>query len=198
MIHIISGLMNSGKTWLMNKYGFFNYIRGLNIYSNQKGLNFPYKFFNADFLLYIGKQQPSLPNCCFLIDELWLFVADSRNSMSESNKLLSYMALQSSKDDNLEIYLTSQSFSQNDKRLKQNFHKLSLCSRYLLNPNTNKLEKLEESKRKLAPNLQQYLYIEEKLYLNQYGNLILKNTLYHKAINWFWLYDTSEKMRVGV
>ena len=197
MIHIISGLMNSGKTWLMNKYGFFNYIRGKNIYSNQKNLNFPYKFFNADFLLYIGKEQPSLNNSCFLIDELWLFVADSRNAMSEANKLLSYMALQSSKDD-LEIYLTSQSFSQNDKRLKQNFHKLSLCSRYLLNPNTKKLEKLNENKRFLTQEQQENLYIQEKLYYNQYGNLILHNTLYHKAINWFWLYDTTEKIRSGV
>jgi hypothetical protein len=189
--------MNSGKTWLMNKYGFFNFIRGKNIYSNQKNLNFPYKYFNAYFLLYIGKEQPSLPNCCFLIDELWLFVADSRNAMSEANKLLSYMALQSSKDD-LEIYLTSQSFSQNDKRLKQNFHKLSLCSRYLLNPTTKQLEKLNENKRFLTQQQQENLYIQEKLYYNQYGNLILKNTLYHKAINWFWLYDTTEKIKSGV
>jgi len=186
--------MNSGKTLLMVKYGFFNFLRGRTIYSNF-GLNFPHKLINSDFLLYIGKEQPSLDNCCFLLDELWLYLGDSRNSMSENNKLLSYFMLQSSKDMNLEIFITAQNVSQNDKRIKQNFHKLSYCSRFLRNEK-GKFVKLSEDKRFLEKEKQERLYIEEKLFFNHYGGLKMKGKpLYHKANLWFGLYDTQQKIK---
>ena len=152
-IHLLNGLMNSGKTLVMVYYGYKAYRQGYTIYTNFH-VNFPHILINRDFVFYLGQEQPSLENTCFLLDELWIWL-DCRDALS--NKVATYFFLQSSKDDSL-IYITSQAFSQNDKRIKENYHRLSMCNRQILK-NDGKYYNISEDRRFLPEHINQRLYI---------------------------------------
>lgn len=191
MLHIFTGLMNSGKTLTMTYYGFKAYKNGKTVYSNYH-LNFPHKLINRDFIFMLGQEMPTLENSCFLLDELWIWL-DCRDAIS--NKIATYFFLQSSKDDAL-IYITSQSFSQNDKRLKQNFHRLSICNRVLLID--GKYNNLNEEKRFIPKELLSKLYIrntEFKRTASLDFDLKKDFTMHLKADIWFKLYDTTQKIK---
>lgn len=191
-LNLITGLMNSGKTEVISVLCFFDYLKGKTIYSNIK-LNFPYFFINQQYALKLAKEQPDLTNTSFLFDELWAWIMDSRCSNTEKSRLMSYFFLQSSKDDG-EIYISSQRISQNDKRIKENIHKLFLCERIL--KIEEKTYKYNSDKRILPYYLQQFLYIRAKIYLNNIaGDLEYKGFLDIPSKPFFTIYNTKEKIK---
>lgn len=190
-MHLICGQMNSGKTLMASYFAFLNHLEGRIVYSNIP-LAFPHRLINRDFIFYLGEKQPSLDNSCFLLDELWIWL-DCRDSMS--NKIATYFFLQSSKDDG-QIYITSQSFSQNDKRIKENFHKLLFCERTI--KVNDKYYKINSDKRFLPKEIQEVLYIEGQEFkkINSLqGDLMRTKKYYLKADIFFKLYNTKQKVR---
>lgn len=191
MLHILTGLMNSGKTLVMTQYGYKACKQGKIIYSNYK-LSFPHKLINRDFIFYLGQTQPTLENACFLLDELWIWL-DCRDS--QANKIATYFFLQSSKDDAL-IYITAQAFSQNDKRIKENYHRLSICNRQILHK--GKYYNINEEKRFLPPQLNNILHIRNMEYRRVTSlrmNLKKDFTMRLRAKPFFGLYPTRQKIK---
>jgi len=190
-MHILTGLMNSGKTEIASIYGFKNFLEGRTIYSNYH-LNFPHKLINRDYIFYLGKEQPSLDNTCFLLDELWIWL-DCRDA--KANQIATYFFLQSSKDD-ANIYITAQALSQNDKRIKDNFHRISFCNRVL--KIDGEYHTFNNEKRFLSKDIQKILYIENKEYRKKNSmsfDLEKDFTLRIKASVFFSLYNTKEKIK---
>lgn len=191
MLEIFNGQMNSGKTLAMSYFAFIDYLNGRTIYSNYH-LNFPHKLINRDFIFMLGKEQPSLENSSFNLDELWIWL-DCRDSIA--NTIATYFFLQSSKDD-ANIRLSSQSFSQNDKRIKENYHRLWICKRMELLK--EKFKEINSEKRFLSPETIERLYIFATLFSrknNLVGDLSKKGTLRLKASLYFNLYNTKEKIK---
>jgi hypothetical protein len=191
MLHIFNGQMNSGKTFIMAYETFLDYLDGRIIYSNIP-LNFPHILINRDFVFELGEKQPILKNSSFLLDELWIWL-DCRDS--KSNTIATYFFLQSSKDD-INIRISAQSFSQNDKRIKENFHKLSICKRVI--KIDNEFLDINSEKRFLPKDIQDKLYIQEtefKRKNNINGTLVKSAIRRIKADCFFSLYDTTLKVR---
>lgn len=190
-LHSITGLMNSGKTLYMTLKLYIAYLYGKTIISNYD-LNFPHYKINRDWLEDLATKETTLSNVAFGFDELWIWLDARRN---QENVIASYFFLQSSKDDS-EIFLTAQNNAQNDKRLRDNLHTISICSRYILQ--NNKLVKIDEEKRFLDPKYTDLLYIQIKEYKRKqimYSiELIPTRTFYIKAKYIFTLYDTTQKI----
>ena len=122
MIIGIIGNSGSGKTLFMVKEAFEQYKRGKQIYSNFK-LKFPKingcfqpKLVPEDF--FQNFSQYNLKNVCMFLDEIYVYI-DSRNSMGKINKIMSYFFNQTRKT-GVDLYYSTQFFSQVDKRLRFN------------------------------------------------------------------------------
>lgn len=194
MIHSIVGLMSSGKTLFMTYLLYKDYLRGRTIFSNYP-LNFPHYLINNDYILQLAKEQPNLKNISFGLDELWINLG-SRSSMSHSNILGSFFFLQSSKGDTF-IYLSSQDNSQNEKRIRDNQHLITICSRRLL-INGN-LVKISDELRDVGEKYYDKLFISFKTYSQVMRGiqkeLKLKEKGFLKAQPIFNLYDTERKVK---
>lgn len=174
---------------------YFEYLRGKDIITNYH-VNFPHYEINRDTLMDWGNKSISIKNTAFGFDELWIWL-DCRDAMS--NKVATYFFLQSSKDD-MNIFMTSQDNSQNESRLRNNMHLLSSCDRVVWNPETKKYERITSKKRFLPPEMQERLFIRVKEYekRNYYifsDYLPTGNTRYIRAPKFYWLYDTTQKIR---
>lgn len=195
MIHLITGLMSSGKTLYMSSLLYNDYTRGRTILSNYS-LNFPHYKINIDYLLMMAqKENVVLSNVSIGLDELWIYL-DARRSSADINLLSSYFFLQSSKDDT-HIYITSQKAEQLDLRIRDNCHKFSKCSRVYRTKN-NEFLTINSGRRKLPPKINKDLYIEVQNF-KQYSvgfetPLLPYKVVYIKAEKLFNLYDTSKKM----
>jgi hypothetical protein len=185
---LINGLMNSGKTELSSFFAYLNYQLGFRVVSNYH-LNFPHDEINRDYIFKLGKEQPKLNKVCFVFDELWSWL-DCYDA--KADKIASYFFLQSSKDDG-NIYMTSQHFRQNNRRIKDNFHKLYDCERVL--KIGEKFYRIDNSKRFLDMRLQDFLYIHIIEYENGKLDLIKKHEWNLKAKEFFTLYDTTQKIK---
>lgn len=126
------GKMGSGKTLTMTYFLFILYIeKQLKIMTNYK-LKFPkrrdgYTPEHIDMNLLLDPKNTQMMNCGIGLDEFWLF-ADSRNSASKTNRLISYILLQSRKR-NVEIFVTAQSYGQLDKRFRNNADYVVYCKK---------------------------------------------------------------------
>ena len=191
-IHSIIGLMNSGKTLYMTYCLYEAYIKGYTIVTNYN-INLPHYKINQDYLLSLVGKERNLNNLCFGFDEFWIFLAESRNAMSKENKLVSYLFNQSSKGHTL-IYLTAQRNSQNENRIRENQHLLTICRRKLLID--NKYKDISDEYRFLPNEYQNKLYIHAKTFkqklngLDSYFNI--KEEKLIKANIYFKLYDTTQ------
>lgn len=198
MINSVIGLMNSGKTLYMTRELWSLYLRGFNILANYD-LNFPkipgggkvYKI-NKDYLTYLGKSGVTLKNTAIGLDELWIWM-DSRRAIQ--NVIFTYFFNQSSKDDS-QIFLTSQHNTQLDKRLRQNMHKVTSCSRVLLKK--GQFEPINEEQRFLNDDQQNQLYIKavefKRVTMGFFSTVRPYSMKYIKAQPIFKLYDTTQKI----
>ena len=116
------GDRGSGKTLFMTLEAFNQYRKGKQIYSNYE-LTFPKlpntkktKIVPEDFFTNFDKYN--LRNVCMFLDEIYVYV-DSRASGSTKNKLMSYFFNQTRKT-GVDLYYSTQFFSQVDKRLRFN------------------------------------------------------------------------------
>jgi len=128
MIIGVIGDRGSGKTLFMTYEAFNQYRKGKQIYSNYK-LSFPLlpntkkpKLIPNDFFLDFEKYN--LKNVCMFIDEIYIYI-DSRSSGSNKNKLMSYFFNQTRKT-GVDLYYSTQFFSQVDKRLRFNTERFIL------------------------------------------------------------------------
>jgi Zonular occludens toxin (Zot) len=99
------------------------YRRGFSVMSNY-GLKFPHDKLDAKRLVHMGTD---LQNCVMALDEIHVLI-DSRSSMSERNKMLSYFILQTRKR-NVVLFYTTQDRSQVDVRLRRNTDYFVYCKR---------------------------------------------------------------------
>lgn len=184
--------MNSGKSLYMTYKGINDYIQGRKIYTNLN-LLIPHVKVTRETILKFGKTQPQLNNISFLLDEFWIWF-DSRSS--NENKMATNFLLQSSKQDT-NIYMTAQDNSQNDKRIRQNQHFITICDRRILQ--NGKLKRIKTERRILPSQYWSKLYILAKTYKYQLLGiergikLISKETI--KAETMFKLYDTHQKIK---
>ena len=193
MMHVILGLMNSGKTLFMTWKAYHDFKQGREIITNYH-LGFPHKEINKDYIKMLGETQPDLYNKSFFLDEFWIWF-DSRKS--RDNVLATNFLLQSSKQDT-NIYMTSQDNMQNDLRVRQNTHFYTTVKRCLLMPE-GKLQQITEGQRILPENMQDKLYIEYMTYAMRMTGFskepYLKETGAIKGNKIFKLYDTHQKVK---
>lgn len=188
-IHRILGLQNSGKTFYLAIKLFFDYMHGNKIYSNTP-LQFPYTLINLDFLLNYVQKGYDIKNASFGLDEYWIW-ADGRRATSKVNIISSYMLLQSSKN-NLNIYTTSQTNEQDDRRLRDNAHFRTYCEREI--KKGDKFYSLVSDKRKLGEPYDSMLYLTfdtEKKTI--YGWIPYKRERI-KAKRFFTLFNTERRI----
>ncbi|MHA1756715.1 MAG: AAA family ATPase [Promethearchaeota archaeon] len=113
MLGIVLGDLGSGKTLFLTYLAYKSEFH--NIYTNYH-LNIPQK--NIIMLTpALFRHSFEKLNGLMLIDEIYTLI-DSRNSMNENNKLLSYILFQSRKKD-IQIWITAQMFSTIDKRFRE-------------------------------------------------------------------------------
>lgn len=125
MIIGVIGDRGSGKTLFMTKEAFFCYLNNKQVYSNYR-LNFKSnenklkpKLIKNDFFRNFEKYN--LKNVSLFLDEIYVYI-DSRNSGSSINKIMSYFFNQTRKT-GVDLYYSTQFFSQVDKRLRFNTEK---------------------------------------------------------------------------
>lgn len=192
MINPIVGLMNSGKTLYMTMKLFLAYCKGKTILTNYD-LNFPHYKINKDWLIDLSqKEDLALNNVAIGLDEFWIWM-DARSAMK--NTVFSYFFLQSSKDDT-EIYMTAQNNNQIDIRIRNNMHKITQCSRVILQ--NNEFQTLSEEQRFLPKEYEDKLYIKaiefKMINIGMYSELIPVSHQFIKANLIFPLYDTRQKI----
>jgi hypothetical protein len=104
---------------------------------------------------------------------------------------MSYFITQTSKR-GCELYVTTQSFGQLDKRFRENADYQVFCDRYIKFNNEYYLIPKSE-KRKLSQEINEKLHILNVFYDNMELDLTKPNKkVYLKAIDIFDLYDTTE------
>ncbi len=185
--------MNSGKTLDMTLKLFLDYCSGRTILTNY-WVSFPHYEINKDWLIHLSQNENTiLENVSIGLDELWIWL-DARDS--QRNTVATYFFLQSSKSD-AKIYFTAQHNDQNDKRLRQNLHKISQCSRVLFI--NNKFVTISDELRFLTPEQQKILYIKviefKKINMGFYSDVVPITTKYIKADKIFKLYNTKQVIR---
>lgn len=192
MMHVIIGLMNSGKTLFMTHQGYIDYKKGRKIISNYE-LNYPHELITKEQVIALGKEQPDLYNTTFLFDEFWIWF-DSRKS--HDNTIATNLLLQSSKQDT-RIFMTSQDNMQNDVRVRKNTHFYTTVERVIKLGNA--FRKIDEGERILDKSIQDKLYIKYKTYgmkIVGYTRMpYLKQSGLIKASEIFRLYDTHQKIK---
>lgn len=200
MIESIVGLMSSGKTLLMTYKLYLEWLKGRTIITNYD-VNFPHYKVNQDWLLnVVSDENVVINNVAFGLDELWLWLMDSRNSMGKEQKIASYFFLQSSKDDS-QIFITAQDNTQNDKRLRDNLHRITQCNRVIWTGDTF-VDISEEDRfleQKFGDWINDYLFIKAETFTRSMKMgvpiLKLKERLFVPARPVFNLFDTRKKIR---
>lgn len=191
MINGIVGLMNSGKTLDMTLKLYLAYKKGKTVISNYN-LSFPHKLINKDYIIYIAERERVFKNIAIGLDELWIWL-DCRKS--QANTVATYFFNQSSKDDT-EIYFTAQWLKQIDVRMRQNLHRITQCSRVILE--NNKFKPISEEIRFLSPYYQNILYIKtidfKRVTFGNLTQLAPQKPRYIKAKPIFGLFDTTQKI----
>ena len=112
----VVGSMGSGKTLLMTYLAFQDFKDGRNVFSNY-GLKFKFEPFNRKFLENYSNDGSGLMDCTVCADEFHIWF-DSRNSMSKSSKMISYMINQCRKR-SVDFMFTTQTIEQVDIRLRR-------------------------------------------------------------------------------
>lgn len=188
--------MNSGKTLYMTFKLFQDYLNGRTIFTNYD-LYFPkiegagkiYRI-NKDTLINWGAQGEILNNASFGLDEFWVWM-DSRRA--QENTTGTFFFLQSSKND-AQIYLTTQHNHQIDRRIRENLHKITQCSRCV--KIDGKYYSLNEEQRFLTENLVKKLYIKAQEFKRVNKGFITEiqagPKYYIKADKVFELYNTRQ------
>lgn len=190
MLHLIIGLMNSGKTLYMTYKLYQDFLQKRQIYANYK-LGFPSFRINKDYIEDIGKTGKELLNISIGVDESWIYW-DARKSAK--NVYYTNFVLQSSKDDT-KLYLTAQNNNQQDLRIRNNAHIITTCERGLLD--NGKFKKITSLDRILPPDIQNNLYIKAVSYSFKLVGMVKMPYKYSteiiKASDIFKLYNTHEK-----
>lgn len=137
MIIGVIGDRGSGKTLFMTREAHMQYLNGKKIYSNYK-LKFPEseKTKKPELLpneFFINYEDHNLKNCCLFLDEVYVYI-DSRTSISRTNKIMSYFFNQTRKT-GVDLYYSTQFFSQVDKRLRHNTERFVLPKAFKLKDN---------------------------------------------------------------
>jgi len=118
MITGIEGDIGQGKTLVMTHFAVQEYRRFRKpIVSNYHLFGIPHRYVTLDDLMIMVDSEEELRNLVLLIDELHM-LADSRMSASKKNRLFSYFALQTGKED-VNFYYTTQTFGQVDIRIRE-------------------------------------------------------------------------------
>src|SRR3989304_4513058 len=189
MINTIVGLMNSGKTLYMTYKLFLAYCKGKTILTNYD-VGFPHFKINKDWLIDFTSKEKVLENVAIGLDEIWIWL-DCREA--QKNTVFTYFFLQSSKDDT-EIYLTAQNNEQIDRRIRQNLHKISQCSRAVLIDGEYK--NINDEQRFLSDEMQDKLYIKvidfKRMNFGLMSDMMPIETKFIFAKNIFKLYNTKE------
>lgn len=114
----IEGDIGAGKTgiaaWLM--YQEWKKFKKP-IISNFHLYGMPFRYVTLDDIMEMVEEEIETPNTVWGLDELHI-LADSRLSSSKKNRLFSYFALQTGKED-INAYWTSQDFMQVDTRIRK-------------------------------------------------------------------------------
>lgn len=112
----IEGGLGAGKTIIAVRYCLIDKIKyHKNIMCNIGLKNIDYEQVDVNKLLEYGNKNVHLYNYTVFIDELTVFV-DCRTSTSKSNRIFSYLVLQSRKR-NVDIYYTTQDLGMIDFRV---------------------------------------------------------------------------------
>lgn len=201
MLHSIVGWQNSGKSLYMTYLLMMDYVRGRTIICNYD-LTIPHYKINRDYLLYLVQEGIAIKNASFGFDELWLWL-DSRDSTN--NRIATYFFLQSSKTSS-NVYSTAQSNSQNDKRYRDNLHKLTQCERVVFHDNKFQPISLflnpSIDERFLNEELQNKLFIKcvefQRYNRGFISDIAHSKTLYLPAKPIFKLYDTTQKIKANI
>lgn len=165
MLISVIGLVGSGKTLFLVIMAYI-----LNFFDNRKILsNFFLKTDNYEYLNLDDFIENERDNIIVFLDEAYTYL-ESRISMSNLNKAMSYMIFQSRKRD-LDIYLTAQMFSSIDVRFREQTDVLVKCKR-IINEEFNGFK-----------------YIIINIANNKYKTLLLPM---NQAKTYFHLYNTYE------
>lgn len=121
MIVAICGGLGSGKTLLLSRYAYKEFMKGKKIFANYN-LNFEHTKIDLVTLLNL---KPELQNSGILMDEIYIYM-DSRMSMTKRNRLLSYFVFQTRKL-GVTLYFTSQHIGQVETRLRNMVDILCIC-----------------------------------------------------------------------
>lgn len=177
----LQGMKGSGKTSLCTKMCFEAYRNNRPILSNYH-LNFPYTPISLKQIL---EDSSILKNAVLALDEAQTMI-DCRLCGTKSNRLISYLALQSRKR-NLDIIMTSQQLDNLDRRIRVNLDFLYTCYAY-------KIIEIKGKKRLVmcdANDMQfhrvdRVLVYESNLSMNEYSRFLFNPHPY------FALYDSDE------
>jgi len=158
MLCIVLGNVGTGKTLFLTMIGKHSQLKIVSNYT----LNYKYDDFDVDKFI-----KAEYDNCSIFLDEAYTYL-ESRVSLSELNRLMSYILFQSRKK-SLNIYLTAQLLSTIDKRFRQMANIIITC-------NNNE-------------RMQRYEYT---IFYRDIQKTIKINLDYQKAEQYYNLYDTNQ------
>ena len=104
--------------------GFQYFRRGFKVYSNY-GLKFPHTLLTKKVFDEMIKNKEQLQNAVLLLDEMHVWI-DSRSSMKQKNKGITYFILQTRKR-NVRLLYSTQHLHQVDKRLRDSTDVIVFC-----------------------------------------------------------------------
>lgn len=114
----IEGDISQGKTLVMTYFAVQEWLKFKKpIVANYHLKGIPYSYITLDDMMQMVEDEVELTNTCLLLDELHI-LADARLSSSKRNRLFSYFALQTGKED-INMYYTTQEFMQVDIRIRK-------------------------------------------------------------------------------
>lgn len=132
------------------------------------------------------KTDSNIKNCYMALDEIQM-IADSRNSMSKANKLISYLVLQARKR-SVDLSYTTQSIHQVEKRLRDQTDYLCFCTAALLEEG----QFIETERKEFTKEELERLYIKNMLYKRTSLGVRHFHTRFIRAKPIFGLYDTTQ------
>jgi hypothetical protein len=129
---VLVGKMGGGKTLTMTYFLFILFVEKMMRILTNYSLTFPnrrdgYKPEKIQLETLLDPNNKEMMNCAIGLDEFWLF-ADSRTSASKTNRLISYIMLQSRKR-NVDIFITAQTYMQIDTRIRKNADYIIYCKK---------------------------------------------------------------------
>lgn len=154
--------MGSGKTLSMVKLATSFYLRGYKVFSNFN-LSFPFESYTLQDLINYSNDDTNFNKSVILLDEAHIFL-DSRSSVSNKNKVISYFLLQTRKK-GCHLFYTTQRYHQVDKRLRDNTDILTQCTtKTLSNGDKYTLNYYEVEKNGVVRNYKKIYKHTNKLY----------------------------------